>query len=137
MAVTRNEVYNFMFYRFNVWRAAEILENSEVVQISASLNWNFFHRTDEKYAMTTDISQPVFIAQIFINGEISNLMIDGNHRNFRACKEGVAKIPAKILTVEQSFEIMSCFYGAEKQLMKLRREAKKAGYKLKSIRKQK
>jgi hypothetical protein len=61
---------------------------------------------DEAYAMTTDLNTPVLLATLADKkGVESPLFIDGAHRLYRAYNEGVAELPAYVLTVEESLAI--------------------------------
>jgi hypothetical protein len=61
---------------------------------------------DREYAMTTDLTRPVIVAQLLIDGlPPSPLFIDGTHRLYRAWREGVAQLPAYVLTVAESRQI--------------------------------
>jgi hypothetical protein len=62
---------------------------------------------NRRYAMTTDLTEPVIVAMLRSEetGEESPLLIDGTHRLFRAYQEGIAALPAYVLSVEESLAI--------------------------------
>lgn len=61
---------------------------------------------DRDYAMATDLSEPVLVATLRNNeSEEFPLLIDGTHRLYRAQAEGVAELPAYVLTAEESLTI--------------------------------
>ncbi|MFI6263262.1 hypothetical protein [Micromonospora sp. NPDC051006] len=61
---------------------------------------------DRAYAMTTKLGTPVIVAQLLITGRSpSPLLIDGCHRLYRAWREGVPRLPAYLLTVEETRQI--------------------------------
>lgn len=55
--------------------------------------------------MGTDLTKPVFVATVEAGGEPAPLFIDGVHRLYRAWREGVATLPAYVLTVAESQQI--------------------------------
>ncbi|MFD6568594.1 hypothetical protein [Micromonospora profundi] len=58
------------------------------------------------YAMTTDLTQPLIVAQISVNqAPPGPLLIDGTHRLYRAWREHVPRLPAYVLTVEETRQI--------------------------------
>ncbi|MDG6108784.1 hypothetical protein Daura_06290 [Dactylosporangium aurantiacum] len=58
------------------------------------------------YAMTTDLAEPVIVATIALNGQTPvPLLIDGTHRLYRAWREGVAELPAYLLTVDETRQV--------------------------------
>ncbi len=61
---------------------------------------------DRAYAMTTDLTKPVIVAQLLISGQPSSpLLIDGTHRLYRAWREGVPQLPAYLLTDEETRQV--------------------------------
>ncbi|MER7006297.1 hypothetical protein ABT297_25085 [Dactylosporangium sp. NPDC000555] len=61
---------------------------------------------DRVYAMTTDLAKPVIVAHVAINGQTpAPLLIDGTHRLYRAWREGVAQLPAYLLTADETRQV--------------------------------
>jgi hypothetical protein len=61
---------------------------------------------DRDYAMTTDLEEPVIIAQLrTASGESFQLLIDGVHRLYRAYTERMEELPAYLLSIEESLSI--------------------------------
>ncbi len=61
---------------------------------------------DRDYAMTTDLTQPVILGQLAINNlPPAALLIDGVHRLYRAWREAIPRLPAHLLTVEETLRI--------------------------------
>jgi hypothetical protein len=61
---------------------------------------------DREYAMTTDLEEPVIIAQLrSTSGGSFHLLIDGIHRLYRAYAERVDQLPAYVLSVDESLSI--------------------------------
>jgi hypothetical protein len=61
---------------------------------------------DRVYAMTTDLAKPVIVAQLAINGQTpAPLLIDGTHRLYRAWSEGIAQLPAYLLTADETRQV--------------------------------
>lgn len=58
------------------------------------------------YAMTTDLTKPLIVGQVSINGHPPTpLLIDGTHRLYRAWREHVPQLPAYLLTPEETRQI--------------------------------
>ncbi|GLZ60979.1 hypothetical protein [Micromonospora sp. NBRC 107095] len=54
------------------------------------------------YAMTTNLPEPLIVAQISVNEQPpATLLIDGPHRLYRAWPEHIPRLPAYVLTVEE------------------------------------
>ncbi|MEV6815117.1 hypothetical protein [Micromonospora sp. NPDC051296] len=63
---------------------------------------------DRAYAMTTDLATPLIVAQLTITGQSpAPLLIDGVHRLYRARCEGVPRLPAYLLTAEETRQIQN------------------------------
>jgi hypothetical protein len=61
---------------------------------------------DAEYAVTTDLTEPVIVATLRSReGGRFPLLIDGTHRLYRAQVQGVAELPAHVLTIDESLEI--------------------------------
>lgn len=61
---------------------------------------------DRAYAMTTNLTTPVILAQISINGSPpAPLLIDGIHRLYHAWHDGMPRLPAHLLSVEETRRI--------------------------------
>jgi len=61
---------------------------------------------DRDYAMITDLDEPVLVATL--RSSLSKhfpLLIDGTHRLYKAYVQGVAKLPAYVLDVDESLAI--------------------------------
>ncbi|MET8367651.1 hypothetical protein ABZU53_29410 [Micromonospora sp. NPDC005194] len=58
------------------------------------------------YAMTTDLTKPLIVAQISVNAAPPGpLLIDGTHRLYRAWHEHKPQLPAYVLTVQEARQI--------------------------------
>ncbi|MBQ0906793.1 hypothetical protein [Micromonospora sp. U21] len=58
------------------------------------------------YAMTADLTKPLIVAQISVNKQPpATLLIDGTHRLYRAWREHIPRLPAYVLTVEETRQI--------------------------------
>jgi hypothetical protein len=60
---------------------------------------------DREYAMGIDLTKPVIVATLETSGEPAALFIDGIHRLYRAWREGVAQLPAYVLSVAETQQI--------------------------------
>lgn len=60
---------------------------------------------NREYAMGTDLTKPVLVATLEVGGQPAPLFIDGVHRLYRAWREGVASLPAYVLTVAETQQI--------------------------------
>jgi hypothetical protein len=122
----RSRVQRFQFgpWLFNVDRAqALIAESPRDTKLVPVAQWARFYGLDSPegpgfslftprpgfdrdYAMTADLSDPVLVATLRNNeGEEFPLLIDGTHRLFRANAEGLAELPAYVLTAEESLTV--------------------------------
>lgn len=68
-------------------KQADMINVNEIYKPDSTVN--------SKYAMTTDISNPIIVVR-FDDGTYE--ILDGNHRLFRAAHEGQAQIMAHILS---------------------------------------
>jgi len=58
---------------------------------------------DRLYAMSTDLTKPVLLGQISVNGHPpAALLIDGVHRLYHAWRERVPQLAAYLLTAEET-----------------------------------
>ncbi|MCI8360244.1 MAG: hypothetical protein HFE86_02785 [Clostridiales bacterium] len=85
-----------------LWDVGKILDDISAFpkqkrSVYALVQENPFHG-DAEYAMTTDISKPLVWIQLC---EGKEKLIDGNHRLYKAKKEGIACITCYYLTVPQ------------------------------------
>ncbi len=61
---------------------------------------------DRLYAMSTDLTAPVILGQLSVNGSPpAALLIDGVHRLYRAWRENLPLLPAYLLTAEETLQI--------------------------------
>lgn len=61
---------------------------------------------DRLHAMSTDLTRPVILGQVSVNGSPpAALLIDGVHRLYRAWREAVPRLPAYLLTAEETLQI--------------------------------
>ena len=85
-----------------IWDIEKILKDKDDFEIKEydvkilAAN-NTFHG-DERYAMSTDISKPLIVAEL---SENIDKLIDGNHRLQKALALGIEKIPAYFLSFEE------------------------------------
>ena len=58
---------------------------------------------DRLYAMNTDLTRPVLLAQVRVGAQPpAALLIDGVHRLYHAWRTGVPRLPAYLLTAEET-----------------------------------
>lgn len=61
---------------------------------------------DRDYAMTTDLTEPLIVATLRTSDHgRSPLLIDGTHRLYRAFREGLAELPAYVLSEAETQDI--------------------------------
>ncbi|MGN9811470.1 hypothetical protein ACTMSW_19200 [Micromonospora sp. BQ11] len=54
-------------------------------------------------AMTTDLTRPLIVAHLSVDGAPTGpLLVDGTHRLYRAWREHVPRLPAYVLTVQET-----------------------------------
>lgn len=113
-----------MTVRLNATKAASH-PGGELVDFKVNPAWFGFHRINEEYAMTTDTEKPVLIATITIDGQLFHLMIDGNHRHFKAHKLGIETIKARVFSVAETFDFLQVWNEA--QLRRMKKSARELG----------
>lgn len=60
---------------------------------------------NREYAAGADLTKPVLVATLEVDGAPTALLIDGVHRLYRAWREGVTTLPAYLLTVAETRQI--------------------------------
>jgi hypothetical protein len=60
---------------------------------------------DRAYAMTTDLTVPVIVAQLNPGGQPAPLLIDGVHRLYHAWRDGEPRLPAYLLSVAETQQV--------------------------------
>jgi hypothetical protein len=60
---------------------------------------------NREYAIGTDLTKPVLVATLEVDGEPAPLLIDGVHRLYRAWHEDLASLPAYLLTIAETQQI--------------------------------
>ncbi|GAA3943220.1 hypothetical protein [Actinoplanes auranticolor] len=61
---------------------------------------------DRLYAMRTDLTKPVLVGRVRVAGiPPAALLIDGMHRLYHAWRKGVPRLPAYVLTAEETRRI--------------------------------
>jgi hypothetical protein len=61
---------------------------------------------DRLYAMSTDLTRPVLLGQVGVDGgPPAALLIDGVHRLYHAWRDDVPRLPAYLLTAEETRHI--------------------------------
>lgn len=79
--------YSYLSHRFNISRAKYLAEMLPVDSMKAKREMiPPLVYVDEKYAMTTNLSKPVIFLELYLP-ERTWLLIDGNHRVFKAVQE--------------------------------------------------
>lgn len=63
---------------------------------------------NEDHAPNVNTATPIIVATLLIDGEESHVLIDGNHRVFKALYiEGKTELPTIVLSPEETLSIMS------------------------------
>jgi ADP-ribose pyrophosphatase YjhB (NUDIX family)/SAM-dependent methyltransferase len=74
--------------------------------VPVSQKWIDKVKVFPRKAMKSNSSKPVFIAQIHTDNGVKPLLIDGNHRMYKAIQDGKETIPAHVFTPEESEKLM-------------------------------
>lgn len=105
------EVFWCPSYGFNVTKAKRILalkpRPASDIDVAALIPGSVGVRIDREHAMTTDLSEPIILVQVEDpkTGDWLRILIDGHHRLYRAAREGVARLPAYLLTPNESLAV--------------------------------
>jgi hypothetical protein len=100
-----DERFLFGDYCFDIDRAREISGKSWNAEIPVSQKWIDKIKLDKKAALKSDSKNPVFIAQLQTPNGLKPLLIDGNHRMYRAIWEGKGSIKAYIFSPEETVSL--------------------------------
>jgi hypothetical protein len=121
------ETFTYLYLKFDIALAKWIIEGTprELECIEPGPAWSMLVHIDKEHAMTTDVTKPLIVAQIVLDRQVVALLIDGHHRNYKAFKTGVKEVPVHLLTVKETFQIMTT--GVTHKYQQMLREAKEIG----------
>lgn len=122
----RSEWFRYLYLEFNVTQALALVEGRATCDITPSAQWSVLVGIDKEHAKTVDLTKPVLVATILLEGKPTHLLIDGHHRNYRAFMESVDTLQARVLSVAETFEIMNC--RVPEMLRKMRKWAREQDY---------
>lgn len=101
----RRQEFVFGIWRYDIDLAQDLIAASpratrliDVPQLASMFSLGII-RVDEAYARSADLAVPLIVAPLPDEG---HLVIDGWHRIWRALQEGVATLPAYLLTAEET-----------------------------------
>jgi hypothetical protein len=97
-----DERFLFGDYCFDIDKARMMCGKQDNGEVPVSQKWIDKIAIDHKEAMKSKSKNPVFIAQVHTPNGIKPLLIDGNHRMYKAIEEGLESIPAYIFSPEQT-----------------------------------
>jgi hypothetical protein len=103
-----SEDEKFIFHNlcFDVQKARDISKKKANAEIPVSPKWIDKIKVDPEAAMESDSKNPVFIAQVHSSHGLKPLLIDGNHRMYKAVQKGKNSIDAYIFSPEQTKDLM-------------------------------
>lgn len=104
------ERFHFHNFTFDIDKARDISKKKPNGEVEVSSKWLDKIRLDKEAAMNSKSENPVFIAQIHTAQGLKPLLIDGNHRMYKAAQEGKKTIPAYIFSPEQTVSLMTDKY---------------------------
>jgi hypothetical protein len=102
---SEHEHFLFGDYCFDIDKAREISNKTANAELPVSSKWIDKTKLNKEQAMSSTSTNPVFIAQIHTPNGLKPLLIDGNHRMYKAVQEGKTSLPAHIFTPEQTTEL--------------------------------
>ena len=100
------EKFAFGDMTFDVDAAKEICGGVPNEEIQVDPSWSYKINVDKVAALNSKSTNPVLIAQIPTENGLKPLLIDGHHRLYKAIQEGRDKLPAYVLSPEESLFIM-------------------------------
>jgi len=102
---TRGERFVFLAFEWNVDKAKELVAGKEPDQASLDGIDGMLSmiRINKEHAMSdeVDLSRPLIAVPITVDGETSNVVIDGWHRIYKARQQGLATLPSYVLSAEE------------------------------------
>lgn len=101
------ERFHFHNLTFDIDKARDISKKKANGEVEVSPKWLDKIRLDKEAALASKSDNPVFIAQVHSPQGLKPLLIDGNHRMYKAVHEGKKTIPAYIFTPEQTLSLMT------------------------------
>ncbi|MFD0659700.1 hypothetical protein [Thermocatellispora tengchongensis] len=79
------------------------------MSVAEAATWLAFVRIDKAHAATVDLTKPLIIAPI---EDLGHMPIDGFHRIWKARREGIETLTARLLTSEEEYQIR--IHGGDK-----------------------
>lgn len=101
-----DEKFLFDSLCFDIDKARQISNKQSNAEIPVSQMWIDKIKMDSKKAMESNSTNPVFVAQISTDQGIKPLLIDGNHRMFKAIQKGEHKIPAFVFSPKETKSLL-------------------------------
>jgi hypothetical protein len=102
-----DELFLFGEYCFDIDKARAISGKKSNAEIPVSQKWIDKIKLDPKEAMKSSSKNPVFIAQVHTPNGIKPLLIDGNHRMYKALQQNKKVIAAYVFSPEQSSSLFA------------------------------
>ena len=104
------DIYTFGRFKWNVSRALEIIKQHprKTVRVSVpalAANLGLIN-IDKPHTLVVDIKYPVLLGWLYSQGQWFNILIDGNHRVFRANQLHKKTIQAYVLTKEENYQAL-------------------------------
>jgi len=97
-----DELFLFGEYCFDIDKARAMVGKQSNAQIEVSQNWIDKIKIDPDDAMKSKSKNPIFIAQLHTPNGLKPLLIDGNHRMFKAIRKNDKLIAAYVFSPEQT-----------------------------------
>lgn len=101
------EKFLFGDYCFDIDRAREIARGQSNSSVPVDQRWIDKTKIIPDKAMESTSTNPVFIAQIHTPNGLKPLLIDGNHRMYKAMRHGTLTIPAYVFSPEQTTSLFT------------------------------
>lgn len=99
---SEDEKFLFGEYCFDIDKARSISQKQPNAEIPVSKKWIDKIKLNKEAAIKSTSTNPVFLAQVHTPNGIKPLLIDGNHRMFKAVQDGKETVPAYIFSPEQT-----------------------------------
>lgn len=105
------ERFTFGMFNWDIDKAKALLAQSPRKPVRVSVDKLRANQSlinvDAKHAMTTNLKNPGIMGWLYIDGTWFNILIDGNHRLYKAAQLKRKTLPVYVLTKEENYEIVS------------------------------
>lgn len=104
------EKFHYMGMVFDIDAIRDVFgANAQNAVVICTPDWSKGINIDTKEAMRSTSTNPLIIATLPLDSGLKHLLIDGHHRQYKACQDGRAEFPAHILSPEDTLKYMDTY----------------------------